>query len=152
MKNKKLLSLGLAVSMVFTMTGCGSDSGGDSSSNKNTEVPTIDKINVGEDYKDLSAKITILTDRTDIVDSVYKRYAEQFIEQFGRYYDIAGIIDNNESRWGEQLSGIEIFSPGILGEIKEPFKVFICIKFFQDVLLKKFKTDEKDDDQRYFRI
>ena len=41
------------------------------------------------------------------------RYAEQFIEQFGRYYDIAGIIDNNESRWGEQLSGIEIFSPGI---------------------------------------
>ena len=72
------------------------------------------------------------------------RYAEQFIEQFGRYYDIAGIIDNNESRWGEQLSGIEIFSPGILGEIKEPFKVFICIKFFQDVLLQLKKMMIKD--------
>ncbi len=98
MKNKKLLSLGLAVSMVFTMTGCGSDSGGDSSSNKNTEVPTIDKINVGEDYKDLSAKITILTDRTDIVDSVYKRYAEQFMKIYPKIkVTYEGITDYAES-------------------------------------------------------
>ncbi len=98
MKNKKLLSLGLAVSMVFTMTGCGSDGGGDSSSNKNTEVPTIDKINVGEDYKDLSAKITILTDRTDIVDSVYKRYAEQFMKIYPKIkVTYEGITDYAES-------------------------------------------------------
>lgn len=83
MKNKKLLSLGLAVSMVFTMTGCGSNGdGGDSGSSKNTEVPTIDKIKLGEDYKDLKADITILTDRTDIVDTTYKGYAEKFKETY----------------------------------------------------------------------
>ena len=43
-------------------------------------VPTIDKINVGEDYKDLTASIKILTNRTDIVDTVYAGYAEQFMQ------------------------------------------------------------------------
>lgn len=62
------------------------------------------------------------------------RYSQQFIEQFGQYYDIAGIVDNNEERWGGSLSGIEIYAPKILEEIKEPFKVFICIKFFEEVL------------------
>lgn len=64
------------------------------------------------------------------------RYSEQFVAQFGMYYDIVGIVDNNEKRWGEKLSGIKIYSPTILGEIEAPFKVFICIKFFQDVLLQ----------------
>ena len=71
MKNKKLLSLGLAASMVFTMTGCGSDDNKDAgSASKNTEVPSIDQIKVGEDYKDIKADITILTNRTDIVDTI----------------------------------------------------------------------------------
>ncbi|MCM1216983.1 MAG: adenylyltransferase/cytidyltransferase family protein [Lachnospiraceae bacterium] len=62
------------------------------------------------------------------------RYAEQFIEQFGQYCDIAGIVDNNKERWGESLSGVAIHSPDILKEPDAPFKVFICIKFFEDVL------------------
>ncbi len=72
------------------------------------------------------------------------RYSEKFIEQFGRYYNIAGIVDNNENRWGEKLSEVEIYDPAILKEIEEPFKVFICIKFFQDVLsqLKKMKIKD----------
>lgn len=72
------------------------------------------------------------------------RYAEKFIEQFGKYYDIAGIVDNNESRWGEKLSGIKIYPPAILKETEEPFKVFICIKFFQDVLLQLKRMLVKD--------
>ena len=40
-------------------------------------VPTIDQIHVGEDFKDLTASIKILTNRTDIVDTVYKGYAEE---------------------------------------------------------------------------
>ena len=72
------------------------------------------------------------------------KYAEQFIEQFGQYYDIAGIVDNNESRWGENLSGIEIYSPEILKEIDIPFKVFICIKFFEDVLTQLKSMDVRD--------
>ncbi len=81
MKSKKLLSLGLAASMVFTMTGCGSDGGKDTNSGStDKEVPTIDQIKVGEDYKDIKASITILTDRTDIVDTTYKGYAEEFMK------------------------------------------------------------------------
>lgn len=38
----------------------------------------IDNIKIGEDYTDLEASIKILTNRTDIVDSVYKGYAEEF--------------------------------------------------------------------------
>ena len=34
------------------------------------------------DYKDLKADIKILTDRTDIVDTVYKGYADQFHEKY----------------------------------------------------------------------
>lgn len=72
------------------------------------------------------------------------RYAEQFIEQFGQYCDIAGIIDNNEEKWGEELAGIEICSPNILKEITVPFKVIICIKFFEDVLTQLKEMDIKD--------
>lgn len=72
------------------------------------------------------------------------RYAERFIEQFGGYYDISGIVDNDESRWGEKVSGIEIYAPEILNKIESPFKVFICIKFFEEVLLQLKKMDIKN--------
>lgn len=64
------------------------------------------------------------------------KYSEQFIKQFGKYYKIVGIVDNNEDRWGESLLGIEIFSPDVLKNLKEPFKIFICIKFFENVLFQ----------------
>ena len=62
------------------------------------------------------------------------RYSEQFIEQFGKYYEIAGIVDNNKEKWGTELSGINILSPDILLNQKSSFKVFICIKFYDEVL------------------
>lgn len=72
------------------------------------------------------------------------RYSERFIEQFGQYYDIAGIVDNNKDRWGENLLGIEIYSPTVLKELDVPFKVFICIKFFEDVLSQLKDMDIRD--------
>lgn len=72
------------------------------------------------------------------------RYAEQFVEQFGKYYEIVGIVDNQEARWGEKLSGIEITSPAVLKEEESPFKVFICIKFFDEVLLQLKNMGIKD--------
>ena len=82
-KGKKLISMALAASMVLTMTACGSSSeDGDKADNSSKEVPTIDKINVGEDYKDISAEIHILTDRTDIVDTKYKEYADTFNKEY----------------------------------------------------------------------
>lgn len=62
------------------------------------------------------------------------RFSEQFIKQFQDSYEIAGIVDNNSEKWGTTLENIEITSPAILKEQQEPFKVFICIKFFEDVL------------------
>lgn len=62
------------------------------------------------------------------------KYAEQFIEQFGKYYEITGILDNNSEKWGTALSGIPIISPKQLSQVAVPYKVFVCIKFFEDVL------------------
>lgn len=67
------------------------------------------------------------------------RYAEQFITQFGQYYEIAGIVDNDENKWETMLCDIAISSPEILTSIQEPFKVFVCIKFF-DSVLEQLKT------------
>lgn len=71
-------------------------------------------------------------------------YSKKFIEQFGQYYDIEGIIDNNSDRWGEKLQGIEIYSPSVLKQTDIPFKVFICIKFFEDVLTQLKEMGIKD--------
>ena len=62
------------------------------------------------------------------------KFSEQFIKQFKDSYEIAGIVDNNREKWGTTLENIKITSPAILKEQQEPFKVFICIKFFEDVL------------------
>lgn len=72
------------------------------------------------------------------------KYAEKFVEQFGKYYEIVGIVDNQASRWGKRLSGIEIFSPAILKAEERPFKVFICIKFFEEVLLQLKRMGIRD--------
>lgn len=83
-KAKKLLSLTLATTMVLSMTGCGNSGSSNDSSGSSTasEVPTIDQIKLGEDYQDLKADIKILTDRTDIVDTTYKGYAESFMKEY----------------------------------------------------------------------
>lgn len=72
------------------------------------------------------------------------RYAEQFMEQFGEYYNVAGIIDNNNAKWGDSLLGVKIYPPAVLKEQVDPFKVFICIKFFEDVLLQMKEMNIKD--------
>lgn len=71
-------------------------------------------------------------------------YAEQFIDQFGKYYKIAGIVDNNKDRWGDEVSGIRIGPPACLREINESFKVFICIKYFEEVLVQLKEMQVRD--------
>lgn len=62
------------------------------------------------------------------------RFAEQFVKQFQDCCEIAGIVDNNSEKWGTKLEGIEICSPMELKAQQAAFKVFICIKFFDEVL------------------
>lgn len=82
--------------MILSMTACGGKEAGSTGAEAKS-VPTIDKLNP-EDYKDLKADIKILTDRTDIVDTVYKGYAEQFHEEYPNItVTYEGITDYAES-------------------------------------------------------
>ena len=72
------------------------------------------------------------------------KYAEHFIEQFGKYYEIAGIVDNNCEKWGQEFNGIKISPPSILENQECAFKVFICIKYFDEVLAQLKKMGIKD--------
>ena len=71
-------------------------------------------------------------------------YAKRFIEQFGKYFEISGILDNNKDRWGDNIAGIKIGSPVNLGDVMEPFKVFICIKYYEEVLSQLKEMNVKD--------
>ena len=121
MKFKKLMALGMAAVMTMSLAACGSSDNttgnasnedaastdanapADSSTSSNdttdkTGVPTIDEITVGEDYKDLTASIKVLTNRTDIVDTVYAGYAQQFMDLYPNItVEYEGITDYEES-------------------------------------------------------
>lgn len=61
-------------------------------------------------------------------------FTKRFIAMYGKSYEIACILDNNESRWGQWLDGYEIKSPEYLNELsKEDYKVLICIKSYVSV-------------------
>lgn len=85
---KKLVSALLAALMLLSLAACGGDanapgnSGSQGGEGKNTQLPTIDQIKLGEDYQDITATVKILTNRTDIVDTTYKKYAETFKEMY----------------------------------------------------------------------
>ncbi len=61
-------------------------------------------------------------------------YATKFVKRFRDQYEIAGIIDNNSEKWGKDLEGIRIYEPAHLLTEKTGLKVFICIKFYDEVL------------------
>lgn len=87
MKAKRLFFAGTAAAAAFCMSAVAG-----------AEVPTIDSINVGEDYQDITATVKILTNRTDIVDTVYKGYAEQFMELYPNItVEYEAITDYEES-------------------------------------------------------
>lgn len=88
---KKAVSFGLAAIMTMSMAAT-------ALADEGAGVPTIDQVKVGEDYKDLEASIKILTNRTDIVDTVYKGYAEQFMELYpGIKVEYEAITDYEQS-------------------------------------------------------
>ena len=58
----------------------GGDAAGDSAADSTADsgLPTIDQLTLGEDYTDLSADLVVLTHRTDIVDTKFAGYVEEF--------------------------------------------------------------------------
>lgn len=87
---KKTIALGLTAAMTAALlAGCGAPASGSGTSEgatgeaAATQLPSIDSITLSTadtpgDYADLTADIKILTNRTDIVDTTYAGYAEQF--------------------------------------------------------------------------
>ncbi|HHX61586.1 MAG TPA: extracellular solute-binding protein [Epulopiscium sp.] len=93
---KKMVSILLCAAMLSaTLAGCGSKpketvkqdtkqeevSSGEAVVDEAEEL-TIDKITLGEDYKDISATIKVLTHRTDIVDTIFQDYAAEFNKSY----------------------------------------------------------------------
>ena len=84
---KKLISALLVLTMLLSLVAMAEES-----------VPAINEITLGTDFQDVSAEIKILTNRTDIVDTVYKGYAEQFMELYPNIkVTYEGITDYEES-------------------------------------------------------
>lgn len=79
---KRAVSLAMASTMILSLAACGSGGDDKGGSSSGEAVPTIDQITVGEDYKDIKADIKVLTNRTDIVDTVYAGYAEEFMKLY----------------------------------------------------------------------
>ncbi len=77
-------------------------------------------------FKDISGKKIYLFGSGD--------YATKFIDKFKDEYKIVGCLDNNPEKWGASVKGIPVFSPEVLKDETAGYKVFICIKFYDDVL------------------
>ena len=77
---KKVCVLFIAAIMLITaFSGCSNSKSPEKDANSN--LPTIDALEVGKDYTDLTASITVLTFRTDIMNKL-KGYASQFSKMY----------------------------------------------------------------------
>lgn len=105
---KKLISCLLALVMVMSLlTACGGGGNDQTSAPGNSSngddaavktVPAINEINLGTDYQDITATVKILTNRTDIVDTVYAGYAAEFNKLYPNItVEYEGITDYEES-------------------------------------------------------
>ncbi len=63
------------------------------------------------------------------------RYAGKFLAMYGSMYKVAGIVDNDASKWGSALFGVKVEAPAVLsGQEAGTFKVIICMKRYMGAL------------------
>ncbi len=95
---KRLLCPLLILAMLLSLAACGKKEAGTETPAVSGDLPTIDSINLGEDYQDITAELKVLTNRTDIVDTTYAGYAEQFHELYPNItVTYEGITDYEEA-------------------------------------------------------
>lgn len=62
-------------------------------------------------------------------------FAEMFLSQFGRDFNVTGIVDNQEQKWGTQIYNIPIMNPDVLKTLDfAQCKVIVCIKNYVPVV------------------
>lgn len=78
---KKVFAATLAGTMAMSLTACGGGSKKEEAK-KETVDATLDSIKLGEDYTDVEADLRMITHRTDIVDTKFAQYAEDFKKMY----------------------------------------------------------------------
>lgn len=62
-------------------------------------------------------------------------FAKKFLALYKDEYQVEGILDNNQDKWGTQMEGILVMPPSVLKDLDPgTFKVIICIKNYVEVL------------------
>lgn len=56
-------------------------------------------------------------------------YAQRFFALYGMDYPVYAVLDNNSEKWGQEISGIQIYGPQLLRRLDPAeYKVLICVK------------------------
>lgn len=95
MKLKKVMALMLTMTLGLSMAGCGSSSSSVSSTDTSgTETTTETRTDTEETTGDITGTITVLTNRTDLVDTSFAEYKKTFEEKYpGTEVKFEGITD-----------------------------------------------------------
>ncbi len=109
-KSKKVMSLILAMTMVLSLGACGKKSENASIDGKKGDIPKLNELKIGEDYKDIKADLKFLTCRTDLTDNVFQDYIKDFQQIYPNvkieYEGITNYADDVTTRlstsdWGD---------------------------------------------------
>ncbi|WP_186577112.1 ABC transporter substrate-binding protein [Aquibacillus kalidii] len=82
MSKKLLMLIASVLTILMIFTGCSSDEGGESGGDKGGDSKPVAETWKDKDPSEIEGDLTVITHRTDIVDSVYQDYKAKFQEKY----------------------------------------------------------------------